>query len=487
MKAIRNGLWNGLSNVVGAVTGLIGSILIVRSLTPVAYGAFSYYVWLAGILTVVGTLAFPEAITKVTSELRGERRHIEARALSRWVAIAVFGANLLLSAVVGVAALNDPTPRRPFVLVVAAFLSPNALSTVLRSTLMGRERYRPVAMTSMASSTIQLVLIVANYFVGWGAPGYLCALLSSGLVQAVGFALALGRADLSIGMPLSLSFPTRTTVRRYLAFVLPATLGLPLSVIVWERSEVFFLERFSGLEQVGYYSLAYTMFSMVLLLGWALVNGFYPAISRDYGAGDWNRIQEKLRHGLLLGTLYAVPLTFGGWATIDALISLLYGDKVLPSVPIVRVLLVGLVPGVLSGMLGIMVMATGRIWLALKTSIVLSTANILLDLILIPRYGALGGAFASTISQLVYSAILLTVVFRIYKFDLPWRSLTGVIAVGALTTFVVPEALEIWLPGPSGLVSGIVVGGIVYLVLVWLSGHLRILRPTDAAVGYGFQ
>src|SRR5581483_3031186 len=118
MTAIRNGLWNGLSNVVGAVTGLIGSILIVRSLTPVTYGAFSYYVWLAGILAVVGTLALPEAITKITSELRGERRHIEARALSRWVAIAVFGANLLLSASVCVAALNQPPAQRQFLLVI---------------------------------------------------------------------------------------------------------------------------------------------------------------------------------------------------------------------------------------------------------------------------------------------------------------------------------------------------------------------------------
>ncbi len=487
MTAIRNGLWNGLSNVVGATTGLIGSILIVRSLTPVAYGAFSYYVWLAGILAVVGTLAFPEAITKITSELHGERRQIEARALSRWVTIAIVAANALLSAVVCVRALNEAGDQRAFLLVVAAYLSPNALSSVLRSTLMGRERYRPVAMTSVASSTIQLALIVANYFAGFGAPGYVFALLSSGLVQAIGFALALGRADLSIRMPLSLSFPTRSTLRRYLAFVLPATLGLPLSVIVWERSEVFFLERFANLEQVGYYSLAYTMFSMVLMLGWALVNGFYPAMSRDYGAGDWLRIQEKLSHGILLGTLYAVPLTFGGWATIDQLLSLVYGDKVLPSAPIVQVLLVGLVPGVLSGMMGIMVTATGRVWLALETSIVLSAANVLLDLILIPRYVALGGAYASTISQIAFSIVLLLVVLRIYRIELPWRGLTSVVVTGAFATFVLPKIFELWIPGSWGLLSGIAVGSVVYFALTWVSGHLRIFLPTEAAVEYGVR
>ncbi len=468
------------------MTGLIGSILIVRSLTPVAYGAFSYYVWIAGILAVIGTLAFPEAITKITAELRGERKLIEARALARWVTMGVLGANLLLSAIVCILALDGPPSRRPFLLVIGALLSPTALSAVLRSTLMGRERYRPVAVISLTSSAVQLALIVANFFAGLGAPGYVFALLSSGLIQTVGFAAALGRADLTIGMPISLSFPSRTTVRRYLAFVLPATLGMPVSVVVWERSEVFFLERFSGLVQVGYYSLAYTVFSMVLMLGWALINGFYPAMSRDYGAGDWRRIQEKLSQGILLGALYAVPLTFGGWATIDGLISLLYGDKMLPAVSIARVLLASLVPGVLSGLLGILVLATGRVWLSLTTSVALCAVNIALDLILIPRYDALGAAFASTMSQLAYAAVLFAVVVRLYHVRLPWQKLLGIVGSGAITTFLLPATLELWIPGVGGLVTAIVLGAAVYLVVVGLFGHLRILLPNVAA-DYGFR
>jgi O-antigen/teichoic acid export membrane protein len=468
------------------VTGLIGSILIVRSLTPVAYGAFSYYVWIAGILAVIGTLAFPEAITKITAELRGERKLIEARALARWVTMGVLGANLLLSAIVCILALDGPPSRRPFLLVIGALLGPTALSAVLRSTLMGRERYRPVAVISLTSSAVQLALIVANFFAGLGAPGYVFALLSSGLIQTVGFAAALGRADLTIGMPISLSFPSRTTVRRYLAFVLPATLGMPVSVVVWERSEVFFLERFSGLVQVGYYSLAYTVFSMVLMLGWALINGFYPAMSRDYGAGDWRLIQEKLSQGILLGALYAVPLTFGGWATIDGLISLLYGDKMLPAVSIARVLLASLVPGVLSGLLGILVLATGRVWLSLTTSVALCAVNIALDLILIPRYAALGAAFASTMSQLAYAAVLFAVVVRLYHVRLPWQKLLGIVGSGAITTFLLPATLELWIPGVGGLVTAIVLGAAVYLVVVGLFGHLRILLPNVAA-DYGFR
>ncbi len=452
-----------------------------RDLSPDDYGAFSYYVWVAGILAAVGTLAFPEAITKITSELRGERRLIEARALARWVTIGILGANLLLSVIVCIVALDGSPSRRPFLLIVGALLGPTALASVLRSTLMGRERYRPVAVASLSSSVIQLILIVANFLARLGAPGYVLAVLSSGLVQTAGFAAALGRADLSIGVPLRLSFPSRTTLRRYLAFVLPATLGIPVSVIVWERSEVFFLDRFSGLVQVGYYNLAYTVFSMVLMLGWALVNGFYPAISRDYGAGEWHRIREKLGRSFLFGALYAVPLSFGGWATIDGLISLLYGDRMLPAVSVARVLLIGLVPGVLSGVLGTLILATGRVWLSLSASILLSAVNIVLDLILIPRYAALGAAFASTMSQLVYAMILFAIVARVFGIDLPWRRLLGIVVSGAVTTFVLPVMLELWIPGALGLVSAIVLSAAVYIVVVGLSGYLQILLPAEGA------
>src|SRR5262249_20683668 len=154
-------------------TGMLGSILIVRSLTPDEYGAFSYYVWLAGILTAGGTLALPNALTKIGSELRGEGRADEALALARTVTAALIALNLLYS--VGLALftwLGADAAQRPYLAILAVLLAPTALSTLLRSSLWGEERYKPVALATLVATIAQLPAIALVALANWGAPGF---------------------------------------------------------------------------------------------------------------------------------------------------------------------------------------------------------------------------------------------------------------------------------------------------------------------------
>jgi O-antigen/teichoic acid export membrane protein len=475
--AVRNGLWNALANAVGAVTGMLGSIVIVRGLTADEYGVFSYYVWLAGILTAAGTLALPNALTKIGSELRGEGRADEADSLARTVTLALIGLTLLYSLGLGLYSWLGADPaQRPYLAILAVVLAPTALSTLLRSTLWGEERYKPVSLATLVATVAQLPAIALVALTGWGAPGFVGAMLGVNVIQAVGLALALRRSP----RPPAARFrstgwrwPAGATWRRYGRFAAPATALLVFDLIVWQRSGVFFLQRSSTLEQVGYYSLAYTVFSACLMLGWALVQGYYPAISRDYGARDWTAISGRLRQALLLATVYAVPLSLGGWVTLNALMSLLYGEKMLPAVAVGQILLVGLLPGVAAAVLGLTISAAGAIWLHVPFGLGLSALNIVLSLTLTPRYGAVGAALASTLTQITSFAISLVAVQRLFGIQPPWRLLLGVVLVGLLTTLLVPLLVQYWLPGFWGLGGAILFAGALYLAGTWRFGHLQ--------------
>src|SRR5262249_33044625 len=111
-SAVRNGLWNAAATVVGGLAGLAGSILVVRSLTPEAYGSFSYYLWLTGTLAILGTLSFPEGLTKVTSELRGQRLYLQANSLARCVIASLLAVNLVIGLGVLVWSLESAQPQR---------------------------------------------------------------------------------------------------------------------------------------------------------------------------------------------------------------------------------------------------------------------------------------------------------------------------------------------------------------------------------------
>jgi O-antigen/teichoic acid export membrane protein len=263
--------------------------------------------------------------------------------------------------------------------------------------------------------------------------------------------------------------------------VAPATLSQIFAVIVWERSEVFFLERFSSIEQVGIYGVAYTMLTMSMYLGWALVNGFFPAISRDFGAGAWERVRTKFQQAAVLATLFAVPLSLGAWVTLERIIVLLYGSKMLPAVPVAQILMAGLLPAVFASVLGLAITAVGGIWLHVRMGFLMSALNIALAIALIPHYGAIGAALSNTLSQCIHVSILVVLVHRRYGMKLPAHSMAQVIAVGLMTTFIAPLIIQSMIPGTVGLLAALLIAGCSYALSIWLLGFFQILQGQDVA------
>jgi O-antigen/teichoic acid export membrane protein len=478
-SALRNGLWNSLSRIVLGAAQVLGSILIVRSLTSAEeYGVFSYYAWLAGIFSTLGVLAFPNSLTKVASELRGANDDSEARALMRWLFWVLLGINTLLGVAVATRAWFVPTPARYYLLIVAFVPLMNVLVRLFSSLLWGYEKYRPISIATSFAGIAQFLLIGVAYFAEWGVSGYLGAVVLSMNVFIPLLLLLMRQGRQLIVSALSVShWPSRATLTHYFDFFKPAALIVVFDAIVWQRSEVFFLERFSSVEEIGFYSLAFSVIAIFVGLGFALINGYYPAISREYGAGNWVRIRQQVSQVMLLGIIYATPLLFGGWVTIERLTLLLYGEKMLPMVDAARVLFIGLVPAVVSGVLGLTIGALSKVWLQVRIGVTLAVFNIVMDVVMITwlQYGAVGAAIANTSTQLTYAVWLYVVVRELSGVSLPWRAIFAVLGIGFLATFVVPWLILQWLPSVLGLFVAIFVSSLCYGVGLWFSGLMTTL------------
>jgi O-antigen/teichoic acid export membrane protein/glycosyltransferase involved in cell wall biosynthesis len=475
-SAVHNGIWNALSNVFTMLAGFVSSILIVRSLSPELYGTYSYYIWLASILSALGSLGFPNALNKFIAELRGKGRARAAMRLIRWTAGALLLLNLTLSVVVVVLALRGAAETQLFLLIAAAVPLINVFVAIPSATLMGFERFRPLSIATSAGGIFQMVLVALAFFNNWGVTGYLIAVLSINLllalsltaIQVRGFKLPDDEA------PLAEPRPLREILAPFLAFVIPATLyHTVFNSILWHRPEVFFLERMSSFEQVGFFNLAFTVFNILLVLGWALVNGFYPAISRAFGADDWTSVRRHVGQGMLLASVFTIPFTFGAFATLDQLIRTIYGVAMLPAVPVGYVLLLGLLPGVTAGVLGFTLNAVRRPWLMVGLSGVVAVVKMVLVLLLVPPLGASGAAWSTTVAA--FGAVILeyVVLNRMFRIQLDWRLFAGLIVIGAVATYALPVAISFLVPGPLSLLLSIPLAGGAYLLALWRFGYLR--------------
>ena len=476
--AFRNGLWGGLASAISAILGIAGAIIIVRSLTPQAYGELSYYLWLSSVLSILGCLSLPVAITKITAELRGSRQPEEAHALICWVFLVVILINLLIGGILLFISAGRPSPQQYYLFLIAGIPVTNGCASVLRSMLMGRERYLPVALAVIISAGIQFGLVLFVNQVRGGLIGFLISNLSLFFLQAAVLLLYVWKQT---GFHLWFHpprLPRISTWQRYFTFAAPAALVLFFETVVWQRSEIFFLEKLSSIDQVGFYNLGYTAFGTFLVMGWAVINGYYPAISCDYGAHAWDQIQEKASQGMILAALFAVPLCFGGWVIMPRLVPIFFGQKMMAAAQVAQILFLGILPGTLAGMLSLTMNAIGGIWYTVCVGGVISLVNIGLDIWFIPRFGAAGAAMASTSAQFFYTFLLVLLLHIFYKIEVPWRILVAISSIGVLTTLVMPTIIQTWVPGALGLLSAICLAGTAYTLVILASGYLKIPRTT---------
>ena len=476
--SLINGLWNALSSGVVALVGLLSSVIVVRTLSPHDYGVMSYYLWLAGLCATLGMLAFAPSLTKVGAELMGAGHSQTADALAAWVGRTLGWINLGIAVALLLVALLSPG-NRVYLYLIAGLQLPTALASVLSSRFWSHQNFRVVSLWNLLGSVVQLLLIVAVLRLSHNdpalaIPGLTFAVLSAGLTNWLGLSWqsrVFGRAPRVA--------PPADVLRHYLAFLLPASLAMIFETVVWQRSELFFINRLGDAVQLGHYSLAYTIFAIFLSVGWALVTSYFPSIASDHGGGQHHLVAQKLQQGATLAVLYAAPISCGAVVTLPVLVELLYGAKMLPAVPIGQMLLVSLVPSVLAGMYSLTVNAIGGIWRNVWLGLAIAAVNVILDLTLIPRLGAFGGAVATVCAQCLYLVGLLLLAGRRFDLNVSWRRPAQILAAALLTTFFVPALIARLLGGLPGLALSVAVGGGLYGLYVWKAGLLRPAKLED--------
>jgi O-antigen/teichoic acid export membrane protein len=173
------------------------------------------------------------------------------------------------------------------------------------------------------------------------------------------------------------------------------------------RLDFALLDVFSGTAVVGTYAVASKFAELVRLVPVAITYVLYPRFSRETKAQATTDTRRLLGPATGLTVAGAVVLGLAAPFVLPAL----YGVRFDAAVGLAQLLLVGLSVEGAAGVISAYLYGVGRPGLnsiAMGAGVVLT---VVLDLLLVPRWGATGAAIASTAAYLVTTASLL-VVFR---------------------------------------------------------------------------
>jgi len=236
--------------------------------------------------------------------------------------------------------------------------------------------------------------------VGGGIAGLLVAGIGIELLNLVALGVwtcrEVGRPRWRTRLPEALS-SRLTSYNRAVAVL------LVLNTVVWERSELLFLGRFQGPDQVAFYALPFALTEKVVdLIPGALLGVLLPGLTYAQSI-DPARFNAMFRDAIRYLAMLTLPICLLGIPLAPIIIRLLYGSEYSGAVIVLQILLVAVVFAVLgqasrAALLGM----ESQSWL-LKTGLVAALVSIGLDLLLIPRYGAIGAAIANTTVQGIWA------------------------------------------------------------------------------------
>ena len=298
-------------------------------------------------------------------------------------------------------------------------------------------------------------------------------LMGGGIVAMVAIDAVVGLTNLVVTSTLarrtlrSLAPAPRDNVelrRRTVRFALVASIGVVITWVVFRRSEIFLLQYFSTPEQIAIYSIPYTAVETLLFLPQAIAFVVGPTLTTLYGAGELGRVREGFARSVRIVVTVMTVLTMYAMLTGPTAVVIFYGSEYEGAGEVLRILLLSapLVP--LWTLTGALLVSLGRQWFATGVIAAAASVTIVLGIVMISAFDAVGAAVSSTIAQAVAVVPLFLYARRaIGGVDLGGFVLGRVVIVSSAAALVAAPALVV-LPRVPGFVVATLAYGAAFLV-----------------------
>ncbi|MCD4812899.1 flippase [bacterium] len=253
--------------------------------------------------------------------------------------------------------------------------------------------------------------------------------------------------------------------------------------IIYFRVDTVMLASMKGQEAVGLYNAAFRLLELTLLLPAYYGGAIFPVISQSY-SNHQQRFLLIYRRSMKYMFLLSLPLAAGAALLAPQFIDILYKQDYAASVPVLTVLMWCLVLIAVNSINAPYLIVMGRQKIVTRLVMIGMLLNIGLNAYAIPRYGMLGAAWVTLISEGVTIAMFMLALRRSLemRFRMLRHFLKPVLAMAVMAGLLI--VFQSWDMGYK-----IVIGGMVYLSLLWglkvfdevdIEIFTRIIRPTKS-------
>lgn len=384
-KVTRTFLAIGSGEMISRSIAFCVAIYLARVLGAENYGIIAFACGVTLYLSKVADFAIEVIGTKEIAKDPDSVNQLVSSVISIRLVFAVLLTSISTLAV----QLYVTEPERLILTLYFVTLIPIAANT--KWVYLGLENGWPIGLTRIVSETLTLgivIVIVRHMNDLWGAP---VAQIAGEFCFALILVLLLKQQKYRIGF--------RWDITRALPIFKQALpiLGQTLIVLLIYNSDLIFLRLFRDSESVGYYAAAYMLICFLANMGYTYGMSLLPTLTRlgTKTSDELSLYQTSIAH------MYSVclPITIIGCILASQIIKIGFGENYTHSILALQILIWCIPLSLLRVVPWAALIARGQQNDLFKIIIYSVITNITLNFLLVPKYGIVGAAIATVITE----------------------------------------------------------------------------------------
>lgn len=470
----RNTAWYGLENLIGFVSSLVTSIAIARALGPTKMGYIIYVTWLTGIVSSLGSVGIPTTTRKYMAEFLGRGD----AATARYIYLRTFFLQTALGAIATFGAViwvfhDAPLEYRTAALLLVLGILPAMSNFISAQANVAAETLSANLPGSLASTATYFVLTLLSVTLHCGVNGIAFAMFAMKwadylvrLLPTMRRILAWDNGD---------AHPPTDLRDRMMSFAAQSVMGMLLTLVVWDRSELFLLKHLStDIRQLSFYSVAFNLAERLLLFPTIFGAAAGASIYAQYGR-DRSKLPALTAASARYIAMISLPVHIIAVPLAAPVLLTFYGNQYVGALLVSSVAPLLCLPKAFLGPIQSLFESVDRQKYFIYTTVFASFVDIGVAWLLIPTHGALGACLGSGAAQFTAVGLMWAVGIQRYKIHLPWGfifKITTISAFSSAAAYVVASRLS----PLSALIAGSTAATAVFFVLAYI---FKVLEPED--------
>jgi O-antigen/teichoic acid export membrane protein len=401
-KHLRGSTLLLIGRLISMVANFAIQVLIVRYLTKNDYGAFAYGLSVVSLGTQFILLGLDKTITRFVPIYHEQHDYSKLFGSLLLMAGTIAGLGLTLILFIygfqnwlGQTVVKDPLSLNLLVVVIALapvrafdqlFLSMFAIFSNPRAIF-----FRKYLMAPGLQLAVVILLILAKSGVFFLAVGYVIAGIF-GIIFNLGLLIhTLNQQDLFRHFDLrTIQMP----IREIFSFSLPLLASNSVHVLQGSLV-VIFLEYIQNTSEVANFRAVMPVAGLNMLVFQSFTALFMPSAARLFARKAWSEINDLYWQTAIWIAVISFPIFMGTFALAQPLTVLLFGQRYANAATILALLSLGYYFNAALGFNNYTLRVFGKVGFLFKADLIVTVVAIVANLILIPRYGALGAALAT--------------------------------------------------------------------------------------------